>query len=300
MYCPGLFMSYIDYFFQHRGSLYQKNSISPYQEKIVYDFASIFSESERNALESSLIAFDDSTSNQITVVLVKSLMGYEISDLAYRIGQEWGVGDKNYNNGIVILIKPKSNVEKGEVFIAVGYGLESVLPDARCKWIIDKVMLPYFIHEKYYEGIICALSFLKSFSRQSFSKERPEKASNDSPNEHKMGNFSLYSVLILFLLLLLYLCFKLKKKKLFSFDNRSINIFPVVDHWRINNTKEDSGNSAEKKELEFKPVNQSHNKSNIANSNELSTKETDSENKTRIFKGFGRGRFGGGGSGGSW
>ena len=50
-----------------------------------------------------------------------------------RIGNTWAVGQKKYNNGMVILIKPKIGGEKGEAFIATGYGLEGKLPDIICK-----------------------------------------------------------------------------------------------------------------------------------------------------------------------
>ena len=70
------------------------------------------------------------TSTQVYVVIVNDLAGYDISDFAVRIGEKWGVGQKGSDNGIVIAIKPKIGNERGQAYIAIGYGLEDVIPDA--------------------------------------------------------------------------------------------------------------------------------------------------------------------------
>ena len=92
----------------------QEIPIRPDPPKLVNDFTGILSADEVQQLESKLVAFNDSTSTQITVILVKSLQGYDKADFAYRIGQQWGVGQKGKNNGAVILVKPKTSGEKGE------------------------------------------------------------------------------------------------------------------------------------------------------------------------------------------
>ena len=103
---------------------------------LVNDLANVFSEEQRQELEQELVAFNDSTSNQIVIVTVNDLAGYDKMTFAQQIGETWGVGQKKQDNGIVILLKPK-NETKGEVFIAAGYGLEGALPDAICKRIVE-------------------------------------------------------------------------------------------------------------------------------------------------------------------
>ena len=73
---------------------------------------------EVNALEQKLVAFNDSTSTQIAIVIVHHLKGYDKADYAQRLGEKWGIGQKGLNNGILILVKPKTADSKGEVFIA--------------------------------------------------------------------------------------------------------------------------------------------------------------------------------------
>lgn len=132
----------------------------PVPPRLVNDIAAIFSADQVNAMEKKLVDFDDSTSNQIAVVIVPELYGYDKAQLAYEIGEQWGVGNKETNNGLVILVKPKVGNSKGEVFIATGYGLEGVVTDAVARRVIEKDMIPYFKNEDYYGGINAALNRL--------------------------------------------------------------------------------------------------------------------------------------------
>ncbi len=125
----------------------------PSPPKLVNDLAGLLSQNEVSLLEQKLVAFNDSTSTQITVVTLKSLDGYDIDDLAQRIGQEWKVGQKAFDNGIVILIKPKIGNEKGQAAISTGYGMEEIIPDAIARRIVDNEMVPSFMENNYYEGI---------------------------------------------------------------------------------------------------------------------------------------------------
>lgn len=82
------------------------------------------SPAQAQELEDSLVRFDQETSTQVAVVILPDLGGYDPADMAYRIGESWGVGRQGKNNGIVVLVKPKTPSERGEVYISVGYGLE--------------------------------------------------------------------------------------------------------------------------------------------------------------------------------
>ncbi|MDR1739835.1 MAG: TPM domain-containing protein [Bacteroidales bacterium] len=135
----------------------------PYPPRLVNDFANVFTSEQRAEMERVLVAFNDSTSNQITVVTVNDLGGYDVAQFAYEIGESWGVGNKKYNNGIVVLLKPR-NETSGEVNISVGYGLEGAIPDAICKRIIDNEMIPFYAEGNYYEGMMKGLEVLKSLA----------------------------------------------------------------------------------------------------------------------------------------
>lgn len=126
----------------------------------VNDYASLFTSSQRAGLESELVDFADTTSNRIVIVTVDDLGGMDAAQFAYGIGEKWGVGSEKFDNGVVILVKPKSESARGEVFIAVGYGLEAVVPDAIAKRIVEQVMIPRFKNNDYYGGVHAAVERL--------------------------------------------------------------------------------------------------------------------------------------------
>lgn len=146
----------------------------PQPARLVNDMAGIFTAGQQAALERVLVAFDDSTSNQIAVITVNDLEGYEAAEYATRTGIEWQVGSSEFDNGIVVLVKPKTALSSGEVFIAVGYGLEGAIPDAYAKRIIDTDMIPKFIENDYFGGVAAACSTLMKLASGEISSPREE------------------------------------------------------------------------------------------------------------------------------
>jgi len=171
----GIFIFFIGLFFIARA---QDIPARPDPPRLVNDFAGILNTDEVNQLENKLVAYNDSTSTQIVVVTVKSLQGYDKADFAYRIGQQWGVGQKGKNNGAVVLVKPKYQNEKGEIFIAPGYGLEGVIPDALAKRIVENEMIPNFREENYYKGIDAATSVMISLAKGEYTADQYTKKTN--------------------------------------------------------------------------------------------------------------------------
>ena len=121
----------------------------PNPPKLVNDFTGTLTDYQVLALENKLVAFDDSTSNQVTVVIINSTGDYAIDEVALELGRKWGVGNKDKNNGIVLLIAKNDR----KMTIQVGYGLEGALPDITAKSIIDHEIKPAFKENNYYRGI---------------------------------------------------------------------------------------------------------------------------------------------------
>ena len=144
----------------------------PDPPRLVNDFAGVLSAEEVQSLESKLVAFNDSTSTQIVVVLVKSLNSYDLNEFARLIGEKWGVGQKGKNNGAVVLVKPKYPNEKGEACIQTGYGLEGVIPDALAKRIVENEMIPNFATGNYYAGLASATSTMISLAKGEYTAEQ--------------------------------------------------------------------------------------------------------------------------------
>ena len=147
----------------------------PDPQRLVNDLAQVFTSDQVSRLENTLVAFDDSTSNQIVVVTVKDLEGYDPSEYATRIGLDWGVGSAQFNNGIVLLVKPKTYDSAGQVFIAVGYGLEGAIPDAYAKRIIENELIPNFLLNDYYAGVEAACDVLMKLASGEISEPRGEE-----------------------------------------------------------------------------------------------------------------------------
>lgn len=147
-------------------SIVAQNIPSPMSPpRLVNDFANVFTETERQTLESTLRTYNDTTSTQIYVITVKDLDGYAASDYAFRIGEKWKIGQRNKDNGAVILIKPKVGNSRGDAFISVGYGLEARINDAFAGRIVRDRMIPYFKQDDYYSGVNAALdSMMKRLS----------------------------------------------------------------------------------------------------------------------------------------
>ncbi len=137
----------------------------------VNDFAGMFTEQQRLAMERMLVSFADTTSNRIVVVTVNDLGGYEPAMFAYEIGEQWGVGDSRFDNGVVLLVKPKTSSSKGQTYIAVGYGLEGVIPDAIAKRIVENEMIPHFRENDYYGGVEAALEVIMDLASGEYSYE---------------------------------------------------------------------------------------------------------------------------------
>jgi len=147
----------------------------PEPPRLVNDFAGILSADEIQNLENKLVTFNDSSSTQITVVIVKSLNGFDKNEFARLIGEKWGVGQKGKNNGAVVLIKPKNPQEKGEVCIQTGYGLEGAIPDALAKRIVENDMIPNFSQGNYYAGIDQATSAMISLVKGEYTADQYQK-----------------------------------------------------------------------------------------------------------------------------
>jgi uncharacterized protein len=151
----------------------------PEPQRLVNDYAGLFSPYQAEELERMLVAFDDSTSNQIAVVTVLDLEGRNAAEYATQIGLEWQVGSERFDNGIVILVKPKTDDSSGQVFIAVGYGLEGAIPDAYAKRIINNEMIPHFMSNDYYGGVEAACRTLMALASGEISQMR-EYAEDDT------------------------------------------------------------------------------------------------------------------------
>lgn len=172
----------------------------PNPPRLVNDMANVLSDQEEQQLESDLVQFNDQTSTQICVITVPTLNGYEISDYAFKVGEKWGVGQQGKNNGIVIVFKPKIGNERGLVFVAVGYGLEGVIPDAVVnRTVVDHEMIPRFKENDIYGGLSAGTKVIMSLASGEFTADAYQKKYAGKKSEKGGGGFFL---VILFIIIL--------------------------------------------------------------------------------------------------
>jgi uncharacterized protein len=131
----------------------------------------LLSQGEINQLEQKLKAYNDSTSTQVAIVIVKSVQPYDISEYAIKLGREWGIGQKGKNNGVVFLWAPGDR----KIFIATGYGAEGGLTDAYSKRIIEQVVKPNFKQLRYYQGLDEATNSIFKYLSGEFDAEPTEE-----------------------------------------------------------------------------------------------------------------------------
>jgi uncharacterized protein len=169
----------------------------PTPPRLVNDLADVLTPEQEQTLEHKLVTYNDSTSNQIAIVSINSLGDYPIEDVALGILRQWGVGNKQKNNGIVILIAKQDR----KVWIATGYGLEGAVPDITAQSIIDNDMLPQFREGNYYRGLDAATtSIIKAAAGEYKAPEGYAERGNRRGGGLGIGKIVL-AIIIIFILL---------------------------------------------------------------------------------------------------
>lgn len=138
-----------------------QKELPPPSDRLVNDYAGMLSANEVRALEEKLVAYDDSTSTQIAIVIERSLDGADIFDYSFRLAEHWGIGQSENDNGILIYV---ASLDR-KVRIQTGYGTEGFLPDAMAKRIIENVIIPAFRQQQYYQGLDRATDIIISLAK---------------------------------------------------------------------------------------------------------------------------------------
>ena len=141
----------------------------------IYDETGTLSAQEIASLESKLRRFEDSTSTQVAIMIIKTLDGYPASDFAIEAAQENKIGQAKKNNGALIMLA--KNDRKG--FIATGYGLEPTLTDAICSQIYRQILTPALKQNDYYGGLSRSIDAIKQAIGGEFKAEPIKRRGRD-------------------------------------------------------------------------------------------------------------------------
>lgn len=179
----------------------QAEWLPPKPDRLVNDYSGILEQQQVDELEKRLVSFNDSTSNQIVVVITPTIEGDDENAAAQRIGEAWGVGQSDFDNGLVILIKSKTDESDwGAVALATGYGIEGVLPDIYCQRIIDDKMLPALGDGDYYRAISSALEVVMPAMAGEYSYAQYRK---DERKAALMALLPLLAIIVIALVLII-------------------------------------------------------------------------------------------------
>lgn len=169
----------------------------------VHDYAGWLSSGDKQSLEMKLRRYWDSTSTQIVVMIRPDIGDYDKAGYAFELGNRWGIGRADKDNGIVMLIKTEQP-ERG-IFIATGYGTEGALPDILAGRIIRETMSPYFRQNQYAQGINAGVDDIIRALSGEFKRDQGAEVSDASVLVILLFVFGL---LILFMVVM----FRLAKK----------------------------------------------------------------------------------------
>jgi uncharacterized protein len=141
----------------------------------VHDYANWLTPHERSTLEYKLRRYWDSTSTQIIVMIRPDIGDYDKNTYATELGEQWGVGQKGKDNGVVILVKTEQP-QRG-VYIATGYGAEGALPDGLAGEIVRTVILPSFKNGEYFIGLDKGTTAVTKALSGEFIREKAKSSS---------------------------------------------------------------------------------------------------------------------------
>jgi uncharacterized protein len=143
----------------------------------VVDQADLLSPAVERQLTDKLAALERDTTDQVVVVTLPSLQDHEIGDYGYQLGRAWGVGQKDKDNGALLIVAPNERKAR----IEVGYGLEPVLTDALSALIIQNQMLPSFRDGAYERGIVDGVDAIDRQLRLDPEEARARAAEAEAP-----------------------------------------------------------------------------------------------------------------------
>lgn len=162
----------------------------PNPPMLVNDFAHTLSASQVQQLEQKLEDFEKTTSNQITIVTVKSIGDYEVEQYAVELANRWQIGQKSKNNGVLVL----AAIDNHKINISTGYGLEGALPDVICGRIIRNEITPSFKTGDYYTGFDKGVNAIIAATKGEY------KADPKDPKEKGIGSI-IIMILVIYLIL---------------------------------------------------------------------------------------------------
>ncbi|MGP1475972.1 MAG: TPM domain-containing protein [Phocaeicola sp.] len=160
----------------------------------------ILSASTVSTIDSVLYALEQRTGIQTIVVAVTGIKDGDCFEFAYQLGKQNGVGQKQRDNGLVILL----STEERCIQFVTGYGLEGTLPDAICKRIQTQYMNPYFANNQWDEGMVAGIRAVGGILDGSM-----ENIAQDEDDDADLTGLAVF--MLIFLVIMLSIRYSIRK-----------------------------------------------------------------------------------------
>jgi uncharacterized protein len=168
----------------------------------IIDEVGLLSADSRRALLQELEALEKTSTDQLVVYVTRSLQGYAIEDFGYQVGRTWQIGQKDKNNGVILIIAPNER----KVRIEVGRGLEPQLTDIMSKLIIENAILPALRRNDITAAIKAGVRDIKDvlLGDAAAVKERARAAASRSGGGNNMAVTILIAIIVLAFALVIF------------------------------------------------------------------------------------------------
>lgn len=178
------------------GYLAFAQDFPPKPNTLVTDYTNTLSAEDKQKLENKLDAFNDSTSTQIAVVIIKSVGDYDINEYGATLGRKWGIGQKGKNNGILVLVA----INDHKMTIQTGYGAEGALPDVITEQIRVNDINPRFRQGDYYGGLDVGTDDIIKYTKGEYKADKKQVA----PPEKSGGSIAILIFIVIVILILVF------------------------------------------------------------------------------------------------
>jgi uncharacterized protein len=163
----------------------------------VVDTAGILTTNQQQIIERELALCEEKSSSQIAVLIISSLQGESLEDYSMKVVEKWKLGQKEFDNGVLLLIA----INDKKLRIEVGYGLEPVLTDAKCDYIIRNKIVPYFRQGNFYQGVLEGVKTITGIVNREFDITPEQLAKYRKKKRTKTGHIPVGFLIFIFIII---------------------------------------------------------------------------------------------------
>jgi uncharacterized protein len=171
----------------------------------VVDNAGLLTPQDKAAIEAELKAIEDKSTDQVVVVTLPDLGGYAIDDYGYQLGRHWKIGQKDKDNGAVLIVAPNER----KVRIETGRGLEAHLTDAMSRIIIENAILPKFRRGDFSGGIRDGVRDIKATIEG--DAEAVKERARGRVGEHQEVDYTALIMIAVWIAIIFYVVYQQRK-----------------------------------------------------------------------------------------